>query len=87
MAELTIYNTSKSRLETIRFEFADENTTWFEDNVNDHDVQKITDAFGGLLITLNGYYYPFWINDQSRAEIAYDDQSALKLLSNYTQGE
>lgn len=87
MAELTIYNTSKSRLETIEFEFTDENTTWFEDNVKDHDVHMITDAFGGLLITLYGYYYPFWIGDQSRSEIVYDDQSALKLLSYYTEGE
>ena len=87
MAELTIYNTSKSRLETIKFEFTDENTTWFDDNANDRDVHMITDAFGGLLITLNGYYYPFLIGDQSRSEIAYDDQSALKLLSYYTEGE
>lgn len=87
MAELTIYNTSKSRLETIEFEFTDENTTWFEDNVKDHDVHMITDAFCGLLITLCGYYYPFWIGDQSRSEIAYDDESAHKLLSYYTEGE
>ena len=87
MAALTIYNTSKSRLETIEFEFTDENTTWFEDNVNDRDVHMITDAFGGLLITLNGYYYPFWISDQSRAEVAYDNHSAMQLINLYTNGE
>ena len=87
MAALTIYNTSKSRLETIEFEFTDENTTWVEENVNDGDVHMVTDAFGGLLISLNGYYYPFWINDQSRAKIAYDNHSVMQLLSIYTKGE
>lgn len=87
MAELTIYNTSKSRLETIKFEFTHENTTWFDDNVDERDVHMVTDAFGGLLITLNGYYYPIWIDDQSRAEIAYDNHSAMKLIRFYTQGE
>ena len=56
MAEFTIYNTSKSRLETISFEFTDKNTTWFDDNVDDRDVHMITDAFGGLLISQNGYH-------------------------------
>ena len=87
MAALTIYNTSKSRLETIKLEFTDENTTWFDEYVNDHDVRMITDAFGGLLITLNGYYYPVWIDDHSRAEIAYDNRSALKLYNYYTEVE
>jgi hypothetical protein len=35
MAEITIYNTEKSRLETINLEFTDKNTTWFDDCVND----------------------------------------------------
>jgi hypothetical protein len=65
----------------------DQNTTWFEDNMNDQDVHMITDAFGGLLITLTGYYYPFWFADHSRAEITYDDQKALNLLSDYIEGE
>lgn len=31
MKDMTIYNMSKGRLETIRFEFTSENTTWFDD--------------------------------------------------------
>jgi hypothetical protein len=87
MAELTIYNTSKSRLETIKFEFTDENTTWFDDHVNDRDVHMITDAIGGLLITQNGYYYPVWIGGQSRADIAHDNHSALDLMRYHIEGE
>ncbi len=87
MAELTIYNTSRSRLETIKFEFTDENTTWFDDHVHDRDVHMITDAFGGLLISLSGYYYPVWIDGQSRVDIAHDNHSALNLMSYYTAGE
>jgi hypothetical protein len=30
MKEITIYNTLKSRLETVHFDFTPENTTWFE---------------------------------------------------------
>ena len=86
MAELTIYNTSKSRLETINFEFTDKNTTWFDDNVDDRDVHMITDAFGGLLISQNGYHYPVWIDEQSRAEIVYDNHAAMKLIRYYTEG-
>ncbi len=29
MKEITIYNTRKNRLETVRFEFTAQNTTWF----------------------------------------------------------
>jgi hypothetical protein len=87
VAELTIYNTSKSRLETIRFELTDENTTWFDNNINDHDVRTITDVDGGLLITLTGYYYPAWIDNHSRSKIAHDDRSALKLYNFYVEGE
>jgi len=44
MAEIKIYNSLKSRLETIDFEFTDQNTTWFDDCLNDHDIYMITDA-------------------------------------------
>ena len=32
MKEITIYNTLKSRLETVRFDFTAENTTWFDES-------------------------------------------------------
>ncbi|EFK05397.1 conserved domain protein [delta proteobacterium NaphS2] len=37
MKEITIYNTLKGRLETVSFEFTDENTTWF-DNLEDYYI-------------------------------------------------
>ena len=79
MAEITIYNSQKSRLETINFEFTDKNTTWFDDCVNDQDVHMITDVFGGLLIRECGYNYPVWIDGVSRAEIGYSRREAFEL--------
>ena len=34
--ELAVYNPQKGRLETIDATFTDENTTWFENCVNEH---------------------------------------------------
>jgi hypothetical protein len=85
MAEITIYNTQKSRLETINFEFTDKNTTWFDDCVNDQDVHMITDVFGGLLIREYGYSYPVWIDGVSRAQIGYSRRKAFQLKGSYTK--
>ena len=79
MKEITIYNTRKSRLETVKFEFTVENTTWFDDGEN-NDVYLIADGFGGLLIQENGYTYPVLIDDVSRADIGNNQQKALELL-------
>ena len=57
MKNTTIYNVSKGRLETVKFEFTDQNTTWF-DNVEDYDIYRIADAFGGLLVQETGYTCP-----------------------------
>jgi hypothetical protein len=85
MAEITIYNSQKSRLETINFEFTDKNTTWFDDCVNDQDVHMIVDVFGGLLIRQYGYNYPVWIDGVSRAQIGYSPRKAFKLKGSYTK--
>jgi hypothetical protein len=79
MKEITIYNTRKSRLETVRFEFTAENTTWFDDCEN-YVVYLIADAFDGLLIQENGYTYPILIDDVSRVDIGNNQQKALELL-------
>ncbi len=79
MAELTIFNTSKGRLETINFEFTDKNTTWFDDSET-FDIYRIADGFGGLLIQETGYAYPILIGDVSRADIGNTEQNALELL-------
>ena len=57
MKDITIYNTLKGRLETVDFEFSPENTTWFDD-VENYEIYRVADGFGGLLIQENGYTYP-----------------------------
>jgi len=77
--EITIYNTLKGRLETVRFEFTPENTTWFDDSET-CDIYRIADGFGGLLIQETGYTNPILIGDVSRADIGNVEQKALELL-------
>jgi hypothetical protein len=79
MKEITIYNTLKSRLETVHFDFTPENTTWFDDS-EAFNIYRIADGFGGLLIQETGYTYPVLIGDISRADIGNDEQKALELL-------
>jgi hypothetical protein len=76
---ITIYNTLKGRLETVHFEFTPENTTWFDD-VEDYEIYRIADAFGGLLIQESGYTYPILIDDISRSDIGNNQKRALELL-------
>jgi hypothetical protein len=79
MKEITIYNTLKGRLETVRFDFTSENTTWFDDSET-FDVYRIADGLGGLLIQETGYTYPILIGDVTRADIDDNEQKALRLL-------
>jgi hypothetical protein len=79
MKEITIYNTLKGRLETVRFDFTPENTTWFDDRET-FEIYRIADGFGGLLIQESGYTYPILIDDVSRAAIGNNEQKALELL-------
>lgn len=79
MKETCIYNTLKGRLETVRFDFTPENTTWFDDSET-FDIYRIADGFGGLLIQESGYTKPILIGDVSRADIGYNEQKALELL-------
>ena len=77
--EVTIYNFSKQRLETIDLQISEENTTWFDDDAYDDDIEKITDFEGGLLISPRGYEYPLWIDGSSRAAIDFSNRKALAL--------
>jgi len=79
MKYITIYNTLKGRLETVQFEFTQENTTWFDD-IEGYEIYRIADAFGGLLIQETGYTYPILIGDLSRTDIGNNQQKALELL-------
>jgi hypothetical protein len=80
MKNITIYNILKGRLETVNFEFTNENTTWFDD-VEDYDAYRIADAFGGLLIQQSGYDYPILMADVSRSDIGNNQQKVLELLN------
>ena len=60
--EITVYNPQKGRLETINATITKDNTTGFEDCVQDYDNYSITDLKGGLLIRELGYTYPFFIS-------------------------
>ena len=66
-------------METVRFEFTPENTTWFDDSET-FNIYRIADGFGGLLIQETGYTNPILIGDVSRAEIGNVEQKALALL-------
>ncbi len=81
--EITVYNPQQSRLETINVQVTDENTTWFDNCVDAHDIHRITDIEGGLLISEYGYSYPCWIYDKSRADIDHSQQKALELRRLY----
>ena len=77
--EVTIYNFSKQRLETIDLQISEQNSTWFDDDAYDDDIEKITDFEGGLLISPRGYEYPLWIDGNSQAGIDYSSRKALAL--------
>ena len=63
------------------------NTSWFEDCVEDHDIQTITDVKGGLLIRESGHTYPFWINDVPRAGIGNDQRKGKRNPSHVWTGQ
>ncbi len=77
--EMTVYNPQKGRLETIDAEFTDENTTRFDNCMDDEDVSMITDFQGGILISEFGYGRPVWVCDVSRDEIGHDQRKAKEL--------
>lgn len=77
--QICIYNTNKSRLETVDIEITEKNTTWFDDQTDSDSIYQITDFQGGLLIK-KGYDYPILIDGVSRADIDHDHYKAQRLL-------
>ena len=80
--ETVIYNTLKSRLETIRIEFTEQNTTWFAQNEEADEtdtIMAITDYQGCLLISQNNYHRPMLV-DSTRAEMGYDREKAKEII-------
>ncbi len=80
--EITVYNPHKGRLETIAVESYN-NTTWFDNCEDAHDIYKLTDFEGGLLISDSAYSYPLWIYDVSRADIGGNQRKALEMWQQY----
>ena len=80
---MTVYNPQKGRLETIDAAITQDNTTWFEDCVQDHDIHTITDFEGGILISEFGYGRPVLIYEVTSAEIGSDQRKAKELKDQY----
>ena len=81
--ETTIYNSAKSRVETIIIDITEKNSTWFDGVTQSDDVYRITDFKGGLLIKKNNYEYPVWINGVSRADVGHDRLKAQRILRSF----
>jgi hypothetical protein len=81
--EMTVYNPQKGRLETIDTVFTDENTTWFDNCVEGHEIYMITDFEGDLLIREFGYAYPVRIYNMCRVDIGFDQRKAEELKTLY----
>lgn len=77
--EMAVYNPQKGRLETIDATLTNENTTWFENCKQSHDIYTITDFEGDLLIREFGCGYPLRIYDMCRADIGFDQRKAEEL--------
>jgi hypothetical protein len=81
--QLTVYNPQKGRLETIKAEFTKDNTTWFSNYSNNHDISMITDIDEDILISEFDYSYPFMIYGVSRSDINFDQKKAKRLVRRY----
>ena len=78
--ELTVFNPQKGRLETIRIQLSEENTTYF-DAYKESDISMIADYRGGVIIKEYNYNYPVWVYDISRKNIGNDKRKARQLIS------
>jgi hypothetical protein len=81
--EMAVYNPQEGRLETIDAVFTDENTTWFDNCKESHDIYMITDFEGDLLIREYGYGYPLRIYSVCRSDIGFDQRKAERLKNLY----
>lgn len=81
--QIMVYNPQKGRLETIDAEFTKNNTTWFGNYRDNHDISMITDIDGDILISEFDYSYPFMIYGVSRSDIGFDQRKAKQLRRRY----
>ncbi len=81
--EITVCNVAKGRLETIDINITKENTTWFEDIVENKGIRMLTDIEGGLLISEHNYNSPVLIYNVTRKDIDCNIHKALKLKESH----
>jgi len=81
--QTTVYNPQKGRLETLDVALTQDNTTWFGNCQNTHDVSMITDIDGNILISEFDYAYPFMICGVSRSDIDFNQGKAKQLRRCY----
>lgn len=81
--EITVCNVAKGRLETIDINISKENTTWFEDIVENKGIRMLTDIEGGLLISEHNYNSPVLIYNVTRKDIGCNIHKALKLKESH----
>ena len=81
--EISVCNVAKGRLETIDINITKENTTWFEDIVENKGIRMLTDIEGGLLISEHNYNSPVLIYNVNRKDIDCDVYKALKLKESH----
>jgi hypothetical protein len=81
--QITVYNPQKGRSETIKVEFTKDNTTWFSNYRNNHDISMITDIDGDILISEFDYSHPFMIYGVSRSDIDFNQRKAKQLRRLY----
>ena len=77
--EITVCNLAKSRLETIDINFTKDNTTWFEDSIENRGIKMLTDFDDCLLISEYNHDYPVLIYDVTRKDIDCNTHKALEL--------
>jgi hypothetical protein len=78
--DVVVCNPQKGRLETIKVNITDENTTWFDSDEGPVNIRMITDFNGGLIVSRYGRDYPILIYDVERAAINFSRKKAENLL-------
>jgi hypothetical protein len=81
--EITVCNIGKGRLETIDINITRDNTTWFEDSLENKGIRMLTDIEGSLMISEYNYDYPVLIYGVNRKDIDCDIHKALELKKSH----
>lgn len=77
---LDVFNPQKGRIESIKVEITEKNTTWFENALRSEDIYKLTEFYGNLIVFYLDYRYPILIYDVTRKDIGYNPKKAKALV-------